>query len=143
MFLGEYSHSVDAKGRLAVPAKFRVILKKGGVVTRGLDGCLFFYPKHEWEKLAIKLSKLPIGRTDARGFARMMLAGAMEVKVDKLGRILVPEYLRRYAGLKKKVVIAGLYNRVEIWDKDKWITYRQGAEKETGNMAERLGEMGV
>lgn len=143
MFLGEYLHSLDTKGRLAVPAKFRMNIKNGAVVTRGLDGCLFLYPKKEWEKLAVKLSKLPIGRIDARGFVRMMLAGAMEAKPDKLGRILVPGYLRKYASLKKKVIIAGLYNRIEIWDQLKWNSYRQKAEKETNNMAERLGEIGV
>jgi len=143
MFLGEYSHSLDIKGRLAVPVKFRTQLQKGAVVTRGLDNCLFLYPKEEWKKLANKMSQLPLGKNDARSLSRMMLAGAMEVRIDKLGRILIPEYLRNFAFLNKKVIIAGLYNRIEIWDEEKWKEYEKKAEKETDNIAERLGELGV
>jgi len=143
MFIGEYSHSVDAKGRLAVPVKFRARLKGGAVVTRGLDNCLFLYPQAEWQKLAQKLSQLPISQKNTRAFARLMLAGAMEVKIDSLGRILVPEYLRQYAGMKKKAVVAGLFNRLEIWDEIKWNRYKTGTEKESGEIAEKLGELGV
>jgi len=143
MFLGEYSYSIDDKKRLAVPVKFRTALGKKAVITRGLDNCLFLYPVKVWDIEAKKLSQLPNGQADARGYARIMLAGAMEVSVDGLGRILVPDYLKDYAGLGKKVVIAGLYNRVEIWDETKWNSYKQRVEGEADSIAERLKEFGV
>ncbi len=143
MFIGEYTYSIDEKKRLAVPSKFRQSLMKKGVITRGLDQCLFLYPKKEWEKLAKKLSQLPLSQSDARGFARLMLAGAMEVNVDNLGRILIPDYLKRYASLKKKVIIAGVFNRIEIWDEKSWNDYKNKTEKDVGDIAERLKELGV
>ncbi|MEK7542371.1 MAG: division/cell wall cluster transcriptional repressor MraZ [Patescibacteria group bacterium] len=143
MFLGEFTYSIDEKKRLAIPAKFRQILGKKAVVTRGLDQCLFLYSYQEWEILADKLSKLPLAQADARGFARLMLAGAMEADLDKLGRILVPDYLKEYASLQKKIVVAGVYNRIEIWDEQKWETYKKRIEKEVGDMAERLKELGI
>ena len=143
MFLGEYSYTIDDKKRLATPPKFRKILGDKVIVTRGLDNCLFLYPKKEWTKLAEKLSKLPLSQSDARGFARIMLAGAMEVGIDKLGRIILPDYLKKYACLKKKVIIAGLYNRIEIWDEKKWNEYKERTEKEAGDIAERLKELGI
>jgi len=143
MFIGEYSYSIDEKKRLAIPPKFRVLLGKKAVITRGLDQSLFLYPAKEWGILAKKLSQLPLSQSDARGFARIMLSGAMEVIFDNLGRILVPDYLKEYAKLKKKVVIAGLYNRIEIWDEMKWKEYKEKTEKEVGDIAERLKELGV
>ena len=143
MFIGEYQHNIDQKGRLAVPAKFRKILSKGAVVTKGLDDCLFLYTKEEWEKLAEKLAALPISKANTRAFARLMLAGAMEVEIDKQGRMLLPDYLRQYASMKKKVIIAGLYNRLEIWDELKWNKYKKGTESKSGDIAEALGELGV
>ena len=143
MFIGEYSYSIDEKKRLAIPPKFRKVLDKKAVITRGLDQCLFLYPLKEWQVLAEKLSNLPLSQADARGFARIMLAGAMEVSLDRLGRILIPDYLKKYAQLQKKVVVAGLYNRVEIWDERKWQTYKEKTEKEAGDIAERLKELGV
>lgn len=143
MFLGEYTYSIDDKKRLAIPAKFRQTLGKKAIITRGLDNCLFLYPSREWEKLAKKLSQLPLSQADARGFARIMLAGAMEVNLDRLGRILVPDYLKKYASLQKKVVIAGLYNRIEVWDEKNWALYKEKIEKEAGDIAERLKELGV
>ncbi|MCD6429273.1 division/cell wall cluster transcriptional repressor MraZ [bacterium] len=143
MFIGQYTYNLDTKRRLAIPVKFRKLLGKKAVITRGLDNCLFLYPIKEWEKLAQKLSQLPISQADARGFARIMLAGAIDVTIDNLGRILIPDYLKKYAGLNKKVVIAGLFNRIEIWDEKKWITYQQKTEREAGNIAERLKELGV
>jgi len=142
-FLGEYNYSLDEKKRLAVPVKFRSSLGKKAVITRGLDNCLFLFPMKEWQKLAEKLSRLPLSQADARGFSRIMLAGAMEVSLDRLGRILVPDYLKKYAGLGKSVVIAGLYNRVEIWDEKRWNLYKAKTEKEAGDIAERLKELGV
>lgn len=143
MFIGEYQHNIDSKGRLAIPVKFRKDLSKGAVVTKGLDDCLFLYTKDEWAKLAEKLAKLPISKANTRAFSRLMLAGAMDLDVDKQGRMLIPDYLRKYASAKKKVVIAGLYNRLEIWDELKWNKYKTGTEKQSGDIAEALGELDV
>lgn len=143
MFIGEYQHSVDQKGRVAVPAKFRATLKKGAVVTKGLDKCLFLYPKKDWEELAKKLASLPISQKDARAFARLMLAGAYDADIDKQGRINLPGYLREYAGIKNSAVVAGLYNRLEIWNKKDWENYKNSAEKDSADIAEHLGNLGV
>lgn len=143
MFLGEYVYLIDEKKRLAVPPKFRQLLGKKAVITRGLDQCLFLYPAKEWGNLAEKLSKLPLSQADARGFARLMLAGAMEVNLDNLGRILVPDFLKKYALLEKNVVILGLSNRIEVWDEKKWQEYKEKTEKEVGDIAGRLKELGV
>ena len=143
MFIGEYSHNLDDKGRVAVPAKFRVLLKGGAVVTRGLDNCLFLYAKKEWQELATKLAKLPISQANTRAFSRLMLAGAMEVDFDNQGRIMLPEYLRKFAGLKKNLIIAGLYDRLEIWDEAAWNKYKKGTEKKSTDIAEALGDLGV
>ncbi|MBI1971332.1 MAG: division/cell wall cluster transcriptional repressor MraZ [Candidatus Wildermuthbacteria bacterium] len=143
MFIGEYTYSIDEKKRLAVPSKFREELGKRAVITRGLDQCLFLYPMKEWQTLADKLSRLPLAQRDARGFGRLMLSGAMEVGFDNLGRMLIPDYLKEYAKLGKKVVVAGLYNRIEIWDGHAWEEYKQKTEQEVGDIAERLKELGV
>jgi len=143
MFIGEYNHNLDEKGRLAVPVKFRNDLKKGAVVTKGLDGCLFLYTMNEWKALAEKLSRLPISQSGTRAFARLMLAGAMDVQIDKQGRIVIPDYLRKYAGMKKKIVVSGLYSRLEIWDESSWEKYKKKTEKESEDIAEKLGEIGV
>lgn len=143
MFIGEYQHSIDEKGRLAVPIKFRAELAKGAVVTRGLDNCLFLYTQKDWEQLADKLAKLPISKANTRAFARLMLAGAMDCEIDKQGRVMLPDYLRKYAGVRKNVVVAGLYNRLEIWDAAAWEKYKVGTEKRGGDIAEALGELGV
>ena len=143
MFLGEYSYTIDHKKRLAIPSKFRKELGKKAIVTRGLDNSLVVYPAEEWEKLAKNLGNLPSSQTEARGFVRIMLAGAMEVNLDGLGRILIPDYLKKYASLDKKAVVAGLYNRIEIWDEKKWSTYKEKTEKEAGDIAERLKELGI
>ncbi len=143
MFIGEYHYSIDDKNRLGVPVKFRAELLKGAVVTRGLDTCLFLFPKKEWAKLATKLSEMPISKSKPRTIARLMLAGAMDVSVDKQGRINLPDYLRKYAGIGKKVVVAGLYNRMEIWDEKKWEAFKKDAEEDSSEIAEALGELGV
>jgi MraZ protein len=143
MFIGEYQHSIDEIGRIAVPAKFRKQLEKGAVVTRGLDSCLFLYPAKEWETQAAQIAKLSISKADSRAFNRHMLSGAMEVEIDKQGRIVVPDYLRRFAGITKKTVVAGLYNRVEIWDAEKWDVYQKTNETQSNAIAERMGELGV
>ena len=143
MFIGEYQHGLDDKGRLAVPAKFRADLKLGAVVTRGLDKCLFIYTKKAWTELAEKLARLPISKANTRAFSRLMLAGAMDVEIDGQGRVLVPDYLREYAGIKKQVVVAGLYNRLELWDTTRWNSYKKTTEKDSGDIAEAMGELGV
>jgi len=143
MFIGEYSYSLDEKKRLSIPLKFRETLGKAAVVTRGLDQCLFMFSIKEWEILAEKLSKLPLAQADARGFGRLMLTGAMEVSFDNLGRILMPDYLKSYAFLKKKTVVVGVYNRIEIWDETKWQEYKEKTENEVGDIAERLKELGI
>lgn len=143
MFIGEYSHSLDAKSRLNIPAKFRADLKEGAVVTRGLDNCLFLFKKKDWLELVEKISALPIGQADARGFSRAMLGGAMDVKLDSLGRILIPDYLKNYAGLKKKITLVGVYNRLEVWDENRWQKYRIQNEKQVEKLAEKMGELGV
>ena len=143
MFIGEYAHNLDDKGRLAVPKKFRAALSKGAVVTRGLDNCLFLYTKAEWQKLAEKLANLPFAQANTRAFARLMLAGAMDVSVDKQGRIVLPEYLRTFAGLQKETIVAGLYNRLEIWDQKKWGAYTKKTEAASNEIAEQMSELGV
>lgn len=143
MFIGEYQYNLDDKNRLLVPAKFRAKLGKGAVVTRGLDNCLFIYPQAEWLKLSGKISDLPIGQAKSRAFARLMLSGAMEVEFDGQGRITLPEYLKQFAGLKKAVVLAGLMNRLEIWDEVKWRKYQSETERDSTDIAENLGSLGV
>lgn len=143
VFIGEYKHTIDDKGRLAIPMKCRGDLARGAVVTRGLDASLFLFPKEEWDKLASKLASLPLGQSNSRAFARLMLAGAMDVELDKQGRVVLPEYLRQYAGIKKQVAIAGLYNRLELWDADVWEAYKKQTETDAGDIAEKLGELGV
>jgi len=143
MLIGEYKHTIDTKKRLALPAKFRRELGKKIIVTIGLENCLVVYPEKEWKKVAEKLEKLPTSQSGARSFNRIILAGAMEVSLDKLGRILIPEYLKKYAGLKKNVIICGLSNKLEVWDTQKWEVYKKKVEKNIGNVAEKLGELGI
>jgi MraZ protein len=143
MFIGEYQHIIDDKGRLAIPVKFRTSLSNGAVVTRGLDNCLALYTMGEWEKLASRLGNLPMASANTRAFARLMLAGAMDVSLDAQGRIAVPDYLRSYAAIGKKAVIAGLYNRLEIWDQKKWEDFKARTEVASSDIAEKLGELGV
>lgn len=143
MFIGEYQHSIDPKKRLAVPSRFRDELKNKIVITRGLDKCLFIYPMKVWQELAGKLGTLPVGESGTRSFIRLMLAGAIDAEIDKQGRILIPDYLKQYAGLNKNVIIAGIYNRLEIWDEKKWKIYKKSAEKNTDEIAEQLGKLGV
>lgn len=143
MFIGEYNHNIDPKGRLAIPSKFRAILKVGAVVTRGLDKCLFLYSKEQWQIIAEKLANQPFNKSKVRAFSRLMLAGAVEAEFDRQGRIVLPEYLRKYAGLSKKAVVAGLYNRVEIWNEKSWTKYSQQAEKNSEKIAEELEGLGI
>jgi len=143
MFIGEYSHTIDEKGRMAIPSKMRRDLGSGAVVTRAIDNCLWVFPKKEWQALAEKLASLPLSDANSRAFSRLMLAGAMEVEFDSQGRALIPGYLRAYAGLKKNAVIAGLYNRLEIWDQEAWKTYKDKTEKATEQIAKHMADLGV
>jgi len=143
MFIGEYQHSLDEKGRIAIPAKFRQDLKKGAVVTKEVDDCLSLYPKAEWKKYADKLAALPTSKSDARAFIRLKLGSAMDLDIDNQGRMLIPEYLRNDAGLSKKAIIIGLSNRLEIWSEEKWREYKTKTASNSSEIAEALGEMGV
>jgi len=143
MFIGEYKHSVDEKGRLALPAKFRPELSHAAVITRGLDHCLYVFTSGEWEVMAQKIKALPMTNANARAFSRLMLSGAVEVELDSQGRVLVPEYLRTYAGVKKQAVIAGVYSRLEIWDEAAWEQYKAKTEADSNEIAERLGDLGI
>lgn len=141
MFIGEFHHKLDNKGRMAIPAKFRNVLRKGAVITRGLDSCLTIYSKNNWLILAEKLSNLPIVKSNSRAFSRFMLSGATEINLDKQGRVLIPEYLREYSALKKEIIIVGLFDKIEIWPKDRWAKYRDNTEKKSSQIAEKLGEI--
>ncbi|PIS07888.1 cell division/cell wall cluster transcriptional repressor MraZ [Candidatus Berkelbacteria bacterium CG10_big_fil_rev_8_21_14_0_10_43_13] len=142
MFIGEYSHSIDEKGRLSVPVKFRADLATGAVLTRGLDGCLWLYTVEEWQKIADEVSALPITQKKARSFSRFVLSGAMDLNLDKAGRINCPKYLNDYAGIKNKVVITGMHNRLEIWAEEKWSKFRDEMEKNSDEVAEELENIG-
>ena len=143
MFIGEYSYTIDEKGRIGTPPKYRSQLADGIVVTRGLDNCLFMYPQKEWETIAEKLGNMPNTDKNARAYARLMLAGAMDITPDKAGRIVLPQYLRDFASLKKNIVVAGLYNRIEIWNEDTWKKYEADIEKNSSDIADKLSEFGV
>lgn len=143
MLIGEYKHTLDPKKRLSLPSKWRKELGKKLVVTRGLDNCLFVYPQKEWEAITEKVGRLPLGQADTRSFNRFFLSGAVEVEVDKNGRILVPDFLKDFATLDTKVVLAGIHDRVEIWDEKKWNDYKERIEKQADALAEKLGEIGV
>ena len=143
MLIGEYTHTIDTKKRLSLPSKFRKELGRKVVVTKGLDNCLFVYSAREWNKISEKLAGLPIGQSDTRGFNRFILSGAVDAVIDSLGRILIPDFLRDFAFLKDKVVLAGVQSRVEIWNEKKWSEYKKRIEKQADNMAEKLGEIGI
>src|SRR5690606_31981557 len=128
MFMGEYQHSVDEKGRMIIPAKFRDALGSGFIITRGLDHCLFVYPAAEWQLLEQKLKSLPLMKSDARAFTRFFFSGATECELDKQGRVNIPPNLREHAKIEKETVVIGVSNRVEIWSKDKWEAYAMQSE---------------
>ena len=128
MFMGRYNHTIDPKGRLSIPSKYREILGDEFVVSKGMDGCLFVYANDYWNAFEQKLTSLPLINKEARQFARFFLAGAATVEVDKQGRILLPAALREFAGLEKDVVLVGVGSRVEIWSKDKWESMNSDAD---------------
>ncbi|KKQ39035.1 MAG: Protein MraZ [Candidatus Magasanikbacteria bacterium GW2011_GWA2_37_8] len=143
MLIGQYEHTIDNKKRLALPAKFRGELGDKVIITKGIESCLVVYTEKEFKIMSEKLSNLTISQSEARSFTRIMLAGAMEVGLDKLGRVLIPDYLKKYAGLKKDVVICGLSNRVEIWDCQEWLSYTKKAEKGVDKIVSKLGSLGI
>ncbi len=143
MLIGEYLHTLDDKKRLSLPAKFRAEVGKKVVVTRGLDACLFLYPEKTWKKIAEKLASLPFGQADTRGMSRFLLAGAVETDVDSAGRILVPDFLKEFAGLGSRVILAGVSDRVEIWNEQTWGEYKKHMEKDANEMAAKLGALGI
>lgn len=142
MFLGEFDHTVDHKNRMSVPKKFRTSLE-GAVLTRGLDRCLFLYPPTSWQELTAKLTDLPLTQKDARSFSRYLLSGAVEVGFDRLGRILLPVFLKDYAQIKAEVTVVGVGDRVEIWDRKTWSNYRENTEKDSEEIAEKLTNSGL
>lgn len=139
--MGEYNHTIDTKGRLIIPSKFREALGEEFVVTKGLDGCLFVYDNKEWAAFEEKLKSLPLTNKDARQFVRFFLAGAAMAEVDKQGRILVPSVLREFAGLDKEVVLIGVASRVEIWSKERWENAASYEDME--EIAEHMAELGL
>ncbi|MDP4085419.1 MAG: division/cell wall cluster transcriptional repressor MraZ [Bacillota bacterium] len=138
MFMGEYHHSIDNKGRLIVPSKFRDNLGEMFIITRGLDQCLFGYPLTEWEILEDKLKGLPLTKKDARAFTRFFFSGATESELDKTGRINIPIPLLQYAKLEKECVIIGVSNRIEIWSKEIWEDYFVKSEESFAEIAENM-----
>jgi MraZ protein len=143
MLIGEYLHTLDNKKRISLPAKFRKEVGRKVVLTRGLDTCLFMFPEKAWNTIAEKLAALPVGQADTRGMSRFLLAGAVETEVDSAGRILVPDYLKDFAQLKSRVVLAGVSDRIEIWNEKTWEEYTRRIERSADQMAQTLGDLGI
>ena len=143
MLIGEYIHILDNKNRLSLPVKFRRKMGKKIIITPGLDNCLFVFTMNEWQKISTKLSGSSLLQSDARSFNRFMFGGAAEVDVDKIGRILIPDFLKERANLKSRVVVIGVQSRVEIWNDKAWASYKKAVEKQADALAERLGQIGV
>ena len=143
MLLGEYEHTLDIKGRLAMPAKLREALGNKFIITKGLDGCLFVYDMDEWRKVEAKLAALPMSRKTARDFTRFLFGGACEGACDKQGRVLLPANLRKHAGLEKDAVIVGVGSRAEIWDAQRWAAYNEESAEDVNELAEQLADLGI
>mgnify|MGYP004592200175 FL=1 len=143
MLLGEYEHSIDTKGRIAMPAKLREGLGGKFIITKGLDGCLFVYAMDEWQRVEQKLASLPMSRKTARDFTRFLFGGACEGECDKQGRVLLPASLRRYAGLEREAVVVGVGSRAEIWDAAKWQQYNEESAEDVNELAEQLADLGI
>ena len=140
MFLGQFEHAIDEKGRLIVPAKFREKLGGEFVITFGLDVCLFVYPLEEWKTLAENLKSLPLGQRDARAFKRILFSQATNCSLDEQGRVIIMKYLRDYAQIKKEVIVVGVSDRIEIWGKERWQEYSKEIESSFEDIAERIYE---
>ena len=143
MLIGEYTHTIDDKNRLSLPAKFRAEMGKKVVVTPGLDGCLFVFAPKQWDNISGRLGESSMLQADTRSFNRYMLGGASEAEVDSLGRVLIPDFLRERANLKEKVAVIGVQTRVELWNEKQWHEYKKGVEKQADTLAEKLGGIGV
>ena len=143
MLMGEYMHTIDTKGRVIMPADFRAELGETFFVTKGLDNCLFIYGQAEWEALSAKLRQLPLAKPEARAFGRFFFAGARMMECDKQGRFLVPGNLRSYANLKKDVVLTGVMNRAELWDKESWTKYSDEVNPAVTEIAGNLADLGI
>lgn len=143
MFMGEFEHTVDDKGRLAIPAKIRGKFADGLVVTRGLDGCLFVYTPTGWASLAGKIASLPLSQRNARSFQRIMFSGATDCQLDQQGRFVLPAFLRSYAAIGNEVVIIGVSTRLEIWAKERWQETKARVEEESDSIAEQLADLGI
>ena len=143
LFLGEFQHTVDQKGRLAIPAKFRDELANGAVVTRGFDKCLVIYPRREWEALAEKVSRLPQTQPNVRTLSRLLYSGAVDLSLDSQGRTILPQFLREYAGIDANVAVIGLYQRIEVWCLEDWNAVKATTEAAGGSLAEQLADLGI
>jgi MraZ protein len=143
MLIGEYTHTIDDKNRLSLPSKFRKELGKKVVITPGLDTCLFVFTMKEWGMFSEKLAGSNMLQADSRSFNRYILGGAVEAEVDALGRVLVPDFLRKRAALESKAIIIGVQNRVEIWSEKSWHDYKKVVEKQADALAEKLGQVGM
>lgn len=143
LLVGEHEHTLDEKKRISLPKNFRAALGKRVVMTRGLDNCLFVFSRDSWERMMQKIQSLSFVQPDTRGFSRFFLSGAAEVDVDDAGRILIPDHQKEYAGLKKRVVFAGVSDRVEIWDSSRWQSYKSKIDRDAERMAKKLGEIGA
>jgi len=143
MFIGEYQHTLDSKGRVTIPSKFREELGEVFVITKGLDNCLFVYPMEEWKNLEDKLKQLPLTSRDARAFVRFFFAGASESTLDKQGRVLIPSNLRQHSRIDKEAVIIGVSTRLEIWSKEIWESYINDDNLSYENIAEKMAELGI
>ncbi|HVV39140.1 MAG TPA: division/cell wall cluster transcriptional repressor MraZ [Candidatus Paceibacterota bacterium] len=143
MLIGEYLHTLDSKKRLSLPTKYRREVGRKVVITRGLDQCLFMFPLATWKGIAGKLESLPFGQSDTRGMSRFILAGAVDTEVDGAGRILIPEFLKEFADLRSRVILAGVSDRVEIWNDKTWEEYKRRIEKSAEGMAQTLGDLGI
>ena len=142
MLIGEYTHTLDNKKRVALPSKFRKELGKKIILTRGLDNCVFMYPLPTWQKVLEKLAKLSTALSNSRDFNRFMLSGAVETEIDRAGRILVPDFLKDFAGLKTRVIVAGVGDRLELWEYGRWQSYKKRVALAAGKTAEKLGQVG-
>ena len=143
LLIGEYTHTIDTKGRIIMPSKLKEDIGEKFVITKGLDGCLFVYSKAEWKNFEDKLRSFPLTNKDARALVRFFLAGAMECEVDKQGRFLISSNLREFASLEKDVVIIGVLDKIEIWSKDKWLEYSKKENMEVDEIAEKIANLGI
>ena len=143
MFIGQFEHTIDEKNRIAIPAKFRKELKDGAILSKGLDGCLFMFAKAKFARMAQDISSLPLSKSSARLYSRLMLASAQEVEFDNQGRIILPGYLKKFSSLKKNAVVIGIYDRIEIWAQESWVKESAKTDKKAEDLIEDLSTLGM